>query len=427
MVAEVLPLGRLRGVVRLRSEGLLRNGVWALADQMLISATNFVTMVLLARNLNSQDFGSFSLVYLSLMFAGNLQTALVTRPHNVLGVARHAQAYSRYTSSVAAGQVLLACLLALLSLVSAVVAHYATLGVAPLLFALAPAIVAWQLQEFVRRVLYTEQRLAAAFANDLISYGGQAAAIVVLLQLENLTGATALYVLAGTSALAAAWGFWQIRSGLGRGFERRLLSDNWTFGKWLLGAEVASWTSGQLYPVLAAGLVNVSAAGAMRAVSVVMGPTNVLLKAMEAGFTPRAARAYATGGSPALRRFIARTTVTTAPFMIAYCLLVGVFASPVLHLLYADQYGRYGWLLTVLSLSYLLVYSATLASIALLAKEVSVPFFHANLWSSVMVLTLGVAAVRGFGLEGAALGMVMHQLIKNVVLWRRHWQEEKES
>ena len=48
----------------------------------------------------------------------------------------------------------------------------------PMLMAIVPSIVAWQLQEFVRRVMYTEGRFAAAFWNDVVSYGGQLLVVV---------------------------------------------------------------------------------------------------------------------------------------------------------------------------------------------------------------------------------------------------------
>src|SRR5689334_17508749 len=84
---------------------------WALADQVLISGTNFVTMILVARGLSKDAFGDFSLVYCGLLFANLLQTGLITQPHNVLGATRFGQgrrSYVRYTASTAFSQLLLA-------------------------------------------------------------------------------------------------------------------------------------------------------------------------------------------------------------------------------------------------------------------------------------------------------------------------------
>ena len=91
---------------------------WAVADQMAISAANFVTVVLLARGLSQADFGYFTLVYSVLLFANSLQAGLVTQPHNILGATRRGTDYCRYTTSTAVSQLVLAALLCALGLAS---------------------------------------------------------------------------------------------------------------------------------------------------------------------------------------------------------------------------------------------------------------------------------------------------------------------
>src|SRR5579863_6758098 len=71
--------------------------IWAVADQAMISGSNFTTMVLVARGLGDPaQFGIFTLVYSALLFSNQLQSALITQPHNVLGSARHGQEYAAY-------------------------------------------------------------------------------------------------------------------------------------------------------------------------------------------------------------------------------------------------------------------------------------------------------------------------------------------
>ena len=67
-------------------------------------------------------------------------------------------------------------------------ASYMNSSATPLLVALVPVILTWQLQEFVRRVLYTEARFAAAFINDMVSYGMQMVLVTLLLWKDGLLG-----------------------------------------------------------------------------------------------------------------------------------------------------------------------------------------------------------------------------------------------
>jgi len=414
-----------RRIRDLRLGGLLQRGFWGLCDQALISASNFMTTVVLARNLDRTDFGAFALVYAAIVFANSLQSALVTQPHNVLGATRHGKEYRRYTTNTAVSQVCLTGLLALIALLCAVVAREAAWGIAPLLFPLVPAIVAWQLQEFTRRVLYTEGRLRAAFANDAVSYGTQAVAIVALGWFGYLTGARALLIVALTSAVAVAWGFWQIKDALDRrdiwaSVREHWFAENWRFGKWLFGAALALWVSGQLYPVLVGGLVSIAEAGTLRAVATIMGPTHILLIAMDTALAPAAARAFAERGQPGLQFFIKRVVMITAPMMMTYCLLIALFAAPILVALYGEQDRQYGWLLACIALSYALSYLRSPVVIALEARRASAPIFQAHLWTSLVVLTAGVAAVHLLGLLGAALGTIANSLILNLILWLRY-------
>ena len=132
----------LRGATGAPRRRMLGVGIWGLSDQALISATNFATMVLLARALGPASFGSFVLVYTVLLFATELQGALVTQAHNVLGVGRAGSSYAGYTRSTAISQMLLAGSLGALAALAGLGAHLAGWGTAPLLLLLAPAIVA---------------------------------------------------------------------------------------------------------------------------------------------------------------------------------------------------------------------------------------------------------------------------------------------
>jgi exopolysaccharide production protein ExoQ len=402
---------------------LLGRSIWGLGDQALISASNFLTTVVLARRLNPTDFGAFTLLYAAVFFMVSLQTTLVSRPHNVLGATRQGEEYRRYTTVTAVSQVCFTAMFALVALTAALVAQHAAWGVAPLLFPLALVIVAWQLQEFTRRVLYTEGRLRDAFANDLISYGGQATGIVALGYVGQLSGARAFSIIALTSAVAAAYGFWQIRGSLiCRGVWDAVRADgfaeNWRFGKWLFGAALAAWVAGQLYPILIGGFISIAEAGAFSAVFTLMGPARILLIAMDTALVPAGARAFAERGQAGLQSFVGRIFLLTAPIIAVYCIGVSLLASRILGAAYGDHYRPYGWLLALFALSYALDYLRHPISIALEARRASAPIFRAYLLSSIVVLTAGIAAVRFLGLLGAALGTIANSLILGVLLWR---------
>lgn len=414
-----------RRVGKFRLDSLLHRSIWGLCDQTFISATNLIVTVVLARDLGPANYGAFALVYAGIFLASAFQSALVTRPHNVVGTTYHGAEYRRYTTATAMSQIWFTAVLALIVVLLAVVARRTTWSIAPLLFPLVPAIVAWQLQEFVRRVLYTEGRLKAAFANDALSYGAQAGGIIALGQYGLLTGARALSVIALTSAIAAAWGLRQIwesldRRGVWHPMRENWLAKNWQFGRWIFGAIVVTSASNQLYTALIGGLVSIAEAGVFRAIITIFGPVRILLIAMETALTPAAGRVFAEKGQPGLRSFLVRIIAMTAPMMAVYGIVVSLFATPILGTLFGAPYRQYGWLLVLLAVNYALIYLRSPVLIALEGRQISAPVFHSSLWSGSVGLVVGVVALRLFGLSGAVLGMIVDALISNIILWRRY-------
>ena len=204
-----------------RLRRLLATAGWGVFDQVLLSVVNFLTLFLIARSVEPDVFGAFSLIYGAMLIANHAQLAFITQPHNVLAASLRGREYRVYTRSLFGAQGVMLLLLAGATAVVAVIAYGIGLRATSLLVAVIPALPLWQLQEFARRVLYTERRQAAAFGNDLISYGGQGLVVAVLAATGRLTAPAALYASALTSAAACVLGLAQIRESFRRAAVRR--------------------------------------------------------------------------------------------------------------------------------------------------------------------------------------------------------------
>lgn len=384
------------------------NNVWALADQVLISGTNFVTMILLARGLNSAAaFGAFVLVHSILLFANSIQSALVTQPHNVLGVARHGADYVRYTSSSAVNQ--LAITLAFISLVA--IAWGSSLwfewSVAPLLLAMVPAVFAWQIQEFMRRVLYTESRTSMAFAIDIIAYGGQTAAITAFWWRGGLSGSLALYSIALASALAALVGLWQLRRSLDWQFDLAVTKENWHFGKWLAGGYiVGNWCSSQLLIFLAAGLLGTWAAGILRAIHTIFGPMRILAQAFSTTLPIRLANTLENQGVRAFRRDVAYAFLVATPLLGVYCLFVGLLSGHILTFAFGVKYAGHEYVLMLYSAAAFVGYLCIIFAATLRATRRTRQIFMCELCATCVVVPLSAFLIPWLGIYGVVLGMM---------------------
>src|SRR3954454_21269188 len=77
-----------------------RNGVVALIDQGLVSGINFVTAVVVARNLAPTSYGYYALLFAAILFINGLQTALITGPLMVIGPRYRAEQRAVYMNSL---------------------------------------------------------------------------------------------------------------------------------------------------------------------------------------------------------------------------------------------------------------------------------------------------------------------------------------
>lgn len=388
----------VRAATRLRTE------IWGIFDQGLVSGVNFLTIVLVARAVAPAEFGYFVLAFTLILTALTLQAALITRPHNVLGAVRRDAAYANYTKTAAAVQLVLTATLGLFCAFAAGVSYASGFARAPLLLALAPALVAWQLQEFGRRVLYTERRLGAAFANDLVSYGGQAAALLVLWRLDLLTAARALLTLAAAFAIGAGFLSRQLRVALSGKLDTPSLLANWHFGKWLGVAEIGQWFATQFYIYLAAALLGSTASAALKAGQTLLGPIAAFLAFFTSYLPVVFARELQHSGT-----VVRKTTwslVAIFAVVIPYCLLAGLFAKPLLEFVYGPEYGRYSKVVELFALFYVVLGFSTVAVAVLSARGLTRDVFLGQLGGATLSLALGWLLLEEFGPAGGVVGML---------------------
>ena len=392
--------------------------LWTVADQAVISATNFVTMLLLARQLTPSAFGEFTLVYTGFLFANILQNTLVSQPMNMLGPAPAGAEYARYLSGTLFSQIIIMSIELLVCAALAATAYARGWHIAPLLLGVAPAVVAWQLQEFVRRALYVQDRLAGAFMNDLIAYGTQSVATLLLWRAGLLSGALALYVLAGTSLLAVPVGIWQIRASLGWP-DLHAIRKNLELGRWLAGAAVLAWCSSlDMYLYVAVWIVGSSAAGELRVAILFFGPARVLSLPI-ASLLPIQFARITKNGDPALRRAVGKAYMLVVPVLGGYCLMVALTARPLLRLV-GTAYESHPRILVLYAAASFVTYLQMVLVAALTAKHLTRVIFIGTVVGAVFASSMAWPIIRELGAEGALVGLLMTNLLVMLFLWRSY-------
>jgi O-antigen/teichoic acid export membrane protein len=394
----------------------LRGAGWVVGDQAFVSASNFLGMVIAARVLSTTDFGTYALAYTGIWALNGLQSSLITQPHSVLASHRDPVAYRRYTSATGLMQIALTSALGMPILAAGFVALIA--GGGPVLLSVGIALVAWQAQEFLRRVLYFEGRLAAVVALDVIGFGGQLVGILGLAMAGQLTVTSALLVAAATSAVAALLGFVLLRETL---FHRPMpgaIGENIAHGRWLLGAEVGSFICMNSYPFLLAATAGSQAVAIYAAAMLILNPLNVIWFAAGNALPIQLSRSRAQRGDRAARGELRSVYAVSMPVVAAYSLAASVLAGPILSVLFGGSYSEYGWVVAAAAAIRFLGFHSHLLAIGLRAHQLTRWIFLGYVAAVPFSLIAGTVLTISLGIAGALVAMFVSNAIWTAV-WAR--------
>ena len=397
-----------------------REGYLAAIDQGVISASNFLATIILARNVTPTELGVYGVGFVALRLVRSFQEGLVIQPLNVFGASMDAASFRRYATSSTLLQVSLALAF---SLVAALGGWLLTITgndtAGPALFSLWFAFLWWQLQEHIRRMLYTRGLLFAAVANTVLANALRLILMLWWVPQGRLNGIYGLHAIGWGSLGAILPGLWAARSYWTRDFTnlKETWLRNWGLGRWLLGGSLANWVAVEFYPVLTAGMISFAAAGAYRALQNLVAPIHLLLRATDTFLTPRAARLFDQNGQGALRHTLRRIYLVSGLPILGVLIIAMLFPVPLLRLLYGETYVPYSNSMVLMALFYALLYAYYPLQTAFKAARLTRPIFLANLAAIAAMFTFGIWAILRWGVAGTIAGQALNALIVTLVLW----------
>jgi O-antigen/teichoic acid export membrane protein len=216
----------------------------------------------------------------------------------------------------------------------------------------------------------------------------------------------------GCSLLASILGAWRVglfsrSSSSASSFStRQLFRENWEYGHWLVLTTALSWTTVQAQTFLAAGYLDLSSAGALRAMQL---PSLVMTQFITSSMLLLLPSMSQELGAGSLERLHHKAIVSTSIlFTIAAVVVTTLFffASPLERLLFGGKYSSSAWLIPVLGLAPLFIGICSSFSLALRALRKA----QFELISYIIAALVGVVSslvlMPRWGLNGAALSIV---------------------
>jgi O-antigen/teichoic acid export membrane protein len=392
---------------------------WAIADQALVSATNFLTNVIVARNLGLVAFGVFSIAWMALLFINSMQMASIIAPMMSLAPKTQARERPGYFGSLVIQEIALVSvsmmvLLGGLRLIS-IWTHQP--GLKSLQFPLCLAIAMYLMQDFIRRYLFTTKQSRRAFIEDAVSCLPQLPLIYILTRLHKVNVPGVLYIVASTSALGIMLGiYWLEPITFSRNAFKATTLRQWKISKWLTPSALLTWTGSNFFVVIAPAYYGAVAAGVLRASQNMVAVANIWFLGLDNVMPSEAARRLHEHGRPSaveyLRGMFWKWGSITLAFIGVLCVVPGFW----LNLIYGTKFAGYGYLLRLFGLLYLVIFTGKIANAGLQALEFTAPIFWLNLIMTVLSLIVAIPLTKRFGLTGVMIGSLGSQIFMQGML-----------
>lgn len=385
-------------------------------DQGVISLSNFIIAIIVAKALGVNDFGIYAMCLLSIQFLASIHQSIIIKPLLSLYPEKslNDESFILKMNSIHFIFLGVASLLffSTVFVMSFFFHEYNSVMLLFLLTALALSVVTY---DYLRRVLVVTGEYSKLLTMDLFSYG-----ILVIMffsyysldimTIENvLMNNTFVFVFIATFTFISTKQKFQFNQEL-----IALFIDLWNYSKYLVLTSLLQWFSGNLFILVAGILLGPISLGVVRIAQTIMGVFNALFLALENIVPLRAAYIFRDNKKLLNRYFVTTTAIYIVPIILLIALIV-LFNEELIGLIFGSSYTSYGFVIVAFALIYLLVYTNTMQQFYIRTIRANQILFKSYLASTIFGLLFSKMIVSSYGLYGVIAGIFVSQLIVNSV------------
>lgn len=387
---------------------------WSFADQALVSGNNFLIGILLARTLGVDNFGSYVIATTYLLYANSLQSSLVVAPMMTAVPGLPAAAdqhrlirrFFTYFCAVAVVSVVLVVA------ASSLLGHWSEhLGVASLLAGLVVAMVAFQLQDWLRRVLYARSANRAVFFADLVAYGGQILGLLAEAVAGTLTAERALWIMAAAFTVSAVGCLASLRLVPDFAGGMDVMRQHWRASRDFLLSWQLQWLGSQGIILMGTGMIGPQAAGAIRAAQNLLGPVNVFFQWMDNVVPVQAARRLRERGPWGLWHLLSVIGVVGVVVIASMTAALWLFDDDLMAMLYGEAYRPFGFLIVLQAVFFLVGHVYRMFSYHSRAADRTARLASASLWWALAAFVCALVSVATLDEAGIMLALVVGEVV----------------
>lgn len=396
-----------------------------IADQIIVSGSNFATGIILVRGLGLEQFGVFTVAYALILLANNVQLSFIVSPMITLAaLSEDGGPRTRYLRGMFGVQLWFCGIVTVLAAIVCGVFLWfePQFGGVRLVPAFLLSFVAYLMQDWLRRYYFAAGKSQHSVWNDIVSYLVQALILLVLWATHLLSVNAAFWTIAVTSAAAFLMGLAIEKIGLNRDEIRDAWQRSRVQSRDLAIASQLQWLVYQGAMLIGAGVLGAEAAGSVRATQNVVGPVNVAYQAMENLVPLKAGEEMRRGGIPRVAKFLFRFGAQGFVVLAVLFLIIGLFSREFLSFFYGHKVAVYHGVLDLQLVYFLMFWPLRQLSYLFRTINRTPSLLVASLLAAVTSLVLIYPCVRSFQAMGIMVAAVAGQsanLLYLVVVWMR--------
>jgi O-antigen/teichoic acid export membrane protein len=394
-------------------------GAISIADQVLVSGTNFLTAVIVGRACGPHELGDYTLGFTLFVLAVCVQRALISMPFTLHlyyfeGDRQRAYAGSTLAHLLALG---LATMLVLGLGTLTLAMGFGPANLVPLAGVLALVFPLAFLVEFARRFALARLEMMTVLVVDVAVTVLQIGGLLTLASLGMLSAVGAYIAVGVAAAVTGVTWLWVARAEF-LFHPARIAADaarNWRYGRWLLVGQVT--LTGRSYSLiwLVALLMDTTTTGIFVACDTLVRLWSPLPLAVANILFPSASRAFAKGDTAEVRRMVNHSTLLLIAASLPFSAFLALLGDLVVTTLYGNEYSGYGLVMGMLGMTAVADSIDTGAANGLFAIHRPNVHVIANLLGTVVILLVAATLIPEWGLVGAAAGSVTGRVVTSTM------------
>lgn len=392
---------------------IVKGSLLSLFDQSIVSASNFLMGVLVARSIAPTEFGTFSLLYTSIIILSGVQNALVTGPLRVFGVDTKNNDGTDHVHA----QIFLQLLLGSVLVIGAVTyLHLYTAFSNDIILVFSICIFFVQFQELIRVIEVTKLNMAYLLTIDAITHGSRICILVLLYICDQMTTTVVFGVIILSclfSVIHFNYKICKVRR-LYSAFKRNALRSI-RYGRWLLIETIAYTASTQVYLYFTDLWVGREEVAALNAVQIMLNVVNIVHIGVASYAIPVARKKLLDDGYSSWKKWIISVGGLLVMSTLIIVVILATFSETLLTYLYSPFYAQYAYLMKILALSTCLLALNVAFSAAFRTAGLPHVGVSAKIISGSVTILVAYPLINNYGVSGAAVGLLITQLLWVIV------------